>query len=270
MPELPEVDTILQGIRPYVKDQPIQSIVIRQSHLRWEIPKAITQELPHHIIKDVKRRGKYLLFEADNGTAILHFGMSGSLMLLSKPVTPEKHDHFDLIFDHFYLRYTDPRRFGALLWTRGDPLQHPLLAHLGLEPFDNRFTGHYLHMHASRHKITIKQCIMNQKIVVGVGNIYATEALFLASIHPLTPANKISLNQYKLLAATIKNVLRAAIGQGGTTLKNFQNSEGKPGYFKQKLNVYSRTGLPCPRCHQPLKQIRIQNRATTFCADCQK
>lgn len=269
MPELPEVETIMQGIRPHVKNQMLRSIVIRQPKLRWEIPQSVIKQLINQEIIDVSRRGKYLLFHTHRGTALLHFGMSGSLKLLSTMKPPDKHDHFDLIFDSFYLRYTDPRRFGAFLYTEQDPQTHPLLASLGIEPLTKAFSGKYLYQQSARRKIGIKQFIMNHKIVVGVGNIYAAESLFLAKIHPLTPANEISQLRYNELVKSIKTVLKAAIKQGGTTLKDFRNSEGRAGYFKQKLNVYGRSKQPCFVCQQSLLEIRVQNRSTVFCPTCQ-
>jgi formamidopyrimidine-DNA glycosylase len=269
MPELPEVETVLQGIKPLVEHQVIRGIVIRQPKLRWDVPKGLQRKLLNQKIIKLERRGKYILFHLQLGTLLLHFGMSGSLTVLSKLIDPKKHDHIDLLFDDFYLRYTDPRRFGALLYTEGDPQDHPLLAKLGIEPLTKAFNGEYLYRKARSRKLSIKQFIMNHQIVVGVGNIYAAEALFLAKLNPLTPANQISKVQYQQLATAIKQVLKEAIKKGGTTLKDFKNSEGKMGYFKQKLNVYDREGLPCVNCQQPLKAIRIQNRATVFCSTCQ-
>lgn len=269
MPELPEVETVLQGIKPLVEHKVIRGIVIRQPKLRWDVPQGLQRKLQNQKVTKLERRGKYILFHLPKGTLLLHFGMSGSLKILSKATDPKKHDHIDLLFDDFYLRYTDPRRFGALLYTDENPKNHPLLAKLGIEPLTNGFNGEYLYRKAGSRKLTIKQFIMNHQIVVGVGNIYAAEALFLAKINPLTPANQISKVQYQQLAMAIKQVLKAAIKQGGTTLKDFRNSEGKAGYFKQKLNVYDREGLACVNCRQPLKGIRIQNRATVYCPKCQ-
>jgi formamidopyrimidine-DNA glycosylase len=185
MPELPEVETVLQGIQPHVKNQVIRSIIIRQSKLRWDIPKEIKKAVENQKVIEISRRGKYLLFHLKSGTAILHFGMSGSLKLMTKSKPPAAHDHFDLVFDNFYLRYTDPRRFGCLLFTQENPEQHPLLASLGPEPLNEEFNGDYLFTMAKNRKVSIKQFIMNHKIVVGVGNIYAAESLFLAKIQPI-------------------------------------------------------------------------------------
>lgn len=269
MPELPEVETVLQGIKPLVEHKVIRGIVIRQPKLRWDIPKDLQRKLVNQKVTKLERRGKYILFHLQKGTLLLHFGMSGSLKVFTNPSEPKKHDHIDLLFEDFYLRYTDPRRFGALLYAEENPQDHPLLAKLGIEPLTNAFNGEYLYRKALSRKLGIKQFIMNHQIVVGVGNIYAAEALFLARINPLTPANQISKAQYQQLAMAIKQVLKAAIKKGGTTLKDFKNSEGKMGYFKQKLNVYDREGLACVNCQEPLKAIRIQNRATVYCAKCQ-
>lgn len=268
MPELPEVETVLQGIKPFVENQYVKNIIIRERRLRWLIPTAISQLINQKITK-VERRGKYLLFNTHHGTAILHFGMSGSLSLLRAQRPPLKHDHFDILFDTFYLRYNDPRRFGALLFTQEDPFVHPLIAHLGVEPFDTQFTGDYLFARARNKTITIKQFIMNSAIVVGVGNIYATESLFFAKLNPLKATKTLSIEECERLTSSIKGVLQAAIYQGGTTLRDFTNSDGKPGYFKQELSVYGRGGLPCKICGIELINIRIQNRATVYCPTCQ-
>lgn len=268
MPELPEVETVLQGIKPFVENQYIRNIIIRERRLRWHIPTAISQLINQKIIK-VERRGKYLLFNTHYGAAILHFGMSGSLSLLHTQRPPLKHDHFDILFDTFYLRYNDPRRFGALLFTQGDPFTHPLIAHLGVEPFDIQFTGDYLFTCARNKTITVKQFIMNSAIVVGVGNIYATESLFFAGLNPLKATKTLSIKECERLTSSIREVLQAAIYQGGTTLRDFTNSHGKPGYFKQELSAYGRGSLPCKRCGTKLVSIRIQNRATVYCPACQ-
>lgn len=269
MPELPEVETILRGIQPHVEHQCIRTVLIRQRRLRWEIPPQIERELQGQNIKKLSRRGKYLLFETTNGTAIFHFGMSGSLRLLQKTTLAGKHDHVELHFDDFILRYTDPRRFGAFLWTKEDPGDHPLLAHLGVEPLTEDLTGNYLYLKSRTRKLGIKQFIMNSSIVVGIGNIYAVESLFLAKIDPQKSSHLLSLEDFERLCAAIKKVLAAAIHQGGTTLRDFLDTSGQPGYFKQKLYVYGREGLPCQICKTPLTNIRIQNRATVFCSRCQ-
>lgn len=271
MPELPEVETTLNGIKPFVLKQKIDDIIVRHHGLRWPIPTDIKCTLMNQVIQNVWRRGKYLLFTTTKGTAILHLGMSGSLRILTHPTPAKKHDHIDIVFgNHKYLRFTDPRRFGAFLWTTEDPLLHPLLAHLGPEPLDKHFTGAYLWQRAQKRKMPVKSFIMDSKIVVGVGNIYAAEALFAAGIHPKKAAGKISLAQYEVLAAAIKKILKAAIKKGGTTLKDFVNSDGNKGYFSIHLKVYGRGGLPCPQCKTTLKEIRLGQRSTVYCKMCQR
>lgn len=270
MPELPEVETTLQGIKPYIEQQIVQKVIIRHHQLRWPIPHNIDKLLSKHKLRKATRRAKYLLLEFDHGTAIIHLGMSGSLRLLTKPNPPQKHQHFDIEFaNHIILRFTDPRRFGALLWTEKPIQQHVLFRHLGVEPLAKAFNGNYLWQLAQGRKIAIKTFIMDQKIVVGVGNIYANEALFNAGIHPLTPAANISLLNYNLLAKSIKAVLRHAIKQGGTTLRNFISSDGRPGYFSQHLKVYGRDGLTCYHCQTSLTSTRIGQRSTVYCDKCQ-
>ncbi len=270
MPELPEVETIMNGLKPHLEGAIIQDVVVRHHQLRWPIPPALQKVLKQRRISSLSRRGKYLLMPTDKGTVIIHLGMSGSLRLVTHSTPLNPHDHVDIIFtDDKILRYTDPRRFGALLWTTEDPKDHTLLKSLGIEPLDADFTSHYLMQRAYARRVPIKSFIMNSKIVVGIGNIYAAEALFLAGIHPLTPAGLLTQIQCQQLVNAIKRVLESAIKQGGTTIKDFVNSEGKPGYFAQKLSVYARTGLPCVRCQNPLQQIKLGARSTVFCTICQ-
>lgn len=271
MPELPEVETTLRGIEPHIENQKITHVVVRHHGLRWPIPADIANILKNQTIESLERRGKYLLFKTRKGTIILHLGMSGSLRILTQDTPAQKHDHLDLVFaNHKTLRLTDPRRFGAFLWTEADPSQHELLKHLGPEPLSKNFSAEYLWQRARARKAPIKSFIMDSKIVVGVGNIYATEALFAAGIHPKLAAGKISVSRYSVLVAEIKKILRAAINQGGTTLKDFMNSEGKPGYFKFHLKAYGREGLPCVKCSTKLKEIRLGQRSTVMCPKCQK
>jgi len=270
MPELPEVETTLRGLIPHIKHQKIKTIVVRQPKLRWPIPTGIQQLLFNQTILDIERRGKYLLFKTHAGTLIIHLGMSGSLRIITTHLPPAKHDHVDIEFtNHVIMRYTDPRRFGAILWAPGDINAHPLINKLGLEPLLSTFSGRYLWQQAQQRKIAIKALIMENKTVVGVGNIYATEALFAAKIHPSTPANFLSEKQATRLVRAIKLILKDAIEQGGTTLKDFVNSEGKPGYFFLKLKVYGRKNLPCVHCREPLQALSIGQRTTTYCARCQ-
>lgn len=271
MPELPEVETTLRGIQPLIEGQTIQQFMIRVPRLRWPIPRKDLQKLIGYRINQVKRRGKYLLLITDLGTIILHLGMSGRLSILDSAVTANKHDHVDIVFSNGnILRFTDPRRFGALLWTNeSNPLSHPLLKNLGVEPLSRYFTSHFLQRRLHNKNLAIKAALMNQHIVVGIGNIYITEALFTAGIHPTTSAKTLSLVQLKRLVTAIKTILRCAIKKGGTTLKDFLNSQGKPGYFNQALQVYGRSGLPCLSCQTSLQSIRIGQRSTVYCGYCQ-
>lgn len=271
MPELPEVETTLRGIKPYIEHHKIANIIVRHHQLRWPVPHNINKVLKNQTINEISRRGKYLLIRTTEGSIILHLGMSGSLRILTHPTPAQKHDHLDIeLTNHKILRLTDPRRFGAFLWTTENPLQHSLLKNLGPEPLSKQFTDQYLWQRAQKRSAPIKSFIMNSQVVVGVGNIYAAEALFAAGIHPKTPAGKINQNRYEALVSAIKKILRAAIKQGGTTLKDFVNSKGQPGYFKFHLKVYGRAGLPCVQCATTLKDTRIGQRSTVYCPKCQK
>jgi formamidopyrimidine-DNA glycosylase len=272
MPELPEVETTRRGIEPHLKAQTIAAVKIRQAKLRWPIPAALVKKLPQQTIHTITRRGKYLLIQTAIGTLIIHLGMSGSLRILTDNKTPPtKHDHFDIVLSNqACLRFNDPRRFGCILWTEADPLLHKLLKNLGPEPLTPKFNADYLYQYSRQRKVSIKLFIMNAAIVVGVGNIYANEALFLAGIAPERIAATLTVKQCELLITKIKFILAKAIKQGGTTLKNFSNSDGKPGYFKQHLNVYGRGGLPCIKCKTTLQEIRLGQRSTVFCSKCQK
>lgn len=272
MPELPEVETTLRGIRPHVIQQRIDKITIRQHRLRWPIPSDLSARASQQSIQTLSRRGKYLLLHLENGILLIHLGMSGRLCVVSPDHPPQKHDHVDIHFQHhLVLRYTDPRRFGAMLWVEPNQIDtHPLLSRLGVEPFAEAFTGSYLWSLAQKRTLPIKAFIMNQRIVVGVGNIYATEALFMTGIHPLTPVHKICLAQFIELANLIQQLLKHAIQQGGTTLKDFLSADSKPGYFIQELRAYGRAGLPCTQCQEPLHTCVIGQRASAFCTRCQK
>ncbi len=271
MPELPEVETTRRGIAPYLEGQAVQSLLVRESRLRWPIPAHLTSTLAGAQVLQVSRRGKFLLIQTDRGTALSHLGMSGSLRVLTRPEAPEKHDHFDLITDAgSIIRYRDPRRFGALLWAGEDHSTHPMIARMGPEPLSDDFDGQHLFAHSRGRKGAVKNFIMNGEIVVGVGNIYACESLFSAAIHPRRPAGRISLARYELLADEIKKVLAKAIEMGGTTLRDFVNGSGQAGYFKQSLNVYDREGQPCVGCAKPIRREVIGQRSTYFCAGCQR
>lgn len=269
MPELPEVEVSRMGIAPHVTNQTVTRIIVRNAKLRWPVPEEISQ-IEGQVIRRVTRRAKYLMLETDAGYAIVHLGMSGSLRVLPAGIPPEKHDHVDLCLSSGeVLRYNDPRRFGAWLW-QSDEGEHPVLAKLGPEPLSEAFTADYLQEKAKGKRTAVKQFIMDNHVVVGVGNIYANESLFAAGIHPKREAGKISAQRLALLVDEIKSVLAFAIEQGGTTLKDFKNADGKPGYFAQELQVYGKGGEPCPRCDKPLSEVKIGQRASVYCSDCQK
>lgn len=270
MPELPEVETTRLGITPHIRGQTVKQVIVRQRQLRWPVSPQLRRVLPGQKILDVKRRGKYLLLNTQAGTVIIHLGMSGSLRIVENDVPPEKHDHVDIVFrNHVALRLRDPRRFGAVLWTSRHTDKHPLLKSLGPEPLSDNFNVDYLFQRSRKRKISIKAFIMDSKVVVGVGNIYANEALFRAGIRPTLGAGKISRIRYQKLVTAIKNVLDEAITQGGTTLRDFTNEQGSPGYFKQQLMVYGRAGQPCSTCKANIKLVKQNQRATYYCPQCQ-
>ena len=270
MPELPEVETTRLGIVPYASGLQVTELIVRDSRLRWPVPVDLGEKLCGQKILGVERRAKYLLFQTEVGTLIVHLGMSGSLRVISDNSPPQKHDHIDIVLGGgTRLRYCDPRRFGCFLWQeRGQ--EHPLLAHLGPEPLSDDFHENYLFKKSRGRKSPVKNFIMDGKVVVGVGNIYANEALFSAGIRPDRQAGRISAARYRCLTESIKQVLTTAIEQGGTTLKDFVGSDGKPGYFAQELHVYGREGLPCKRCQAPLRQMRLGQRTTVYCVACQR
>ena len=271
MPELPEVETTRRGIAPHIENNTITTVIVRNRNMRWPIPKGLNSKLKNKKIISVNRRAKYLLVTTEVGTLILHLGMSGSLRILPVTESVEKHDHFELQFkDGICLRLRDPRRFGAVLWTKDNPLEHKLLINLGPEPLNKEFNAGLLFQQSRKRKTSIKQFIMDAKIVVGVGNIYASEALFLAGINPKRLAGKITKKNSVDLSHAIKKILTQAIKQGGTTLKDFTASDGKPGYFKQKLKVYNRKDEYCVICKKPVKQITLGQRSTFYCSHCQK
>ncbi len=271
MPELPEVETTRRGIAPLLNHATPQSAVVRQPRLRWPVDEAALQAWCGAPLTAVSRRSKYLILSNNNGHLLIHLGMSGSLRILQQGTPAQKHDHIDLHFETGQLlRYTDPRRFGAwLLWPEPDPLTHPLLAKLGPEPLSDAFNGAYLWEKVRSSRRAIKVAIMDSTIVVGVGNIYANEALFLAGLHPATPAKRLTPPQADRLAEAIKQVLARAIEQGGTTLQDFTRPDGKPGYFAQQLNVYGRGGAPCPHCGTTLETLTLGQRSSVFCPRCQ-
>lgn len=270
MPELPEVETTRLGIKDPILGKKITELVIRQYQLRWPIPSELRSLLKGQVLKDLTRRAKYILFHFKVGTLILHLGMSGRLSVFKDSALPKKHDHLDMLFSNGYiLRFTDPRRFGAILFTKEPPHKHPLLSSIGPEPLTDDFNGAYLFEAAKGRKVAVKIFIMNSKIVAGVGNIYAAEALFMAKIHPETRASDVTHKQYQKLATAIKKILLKAIEKGGTTLKDFMKPSGRPGYFSLALKVYGKAGKPCERCGTQLKSLRIGQRATVYCPTCQ-
>lgn len=271
MPELPEVETTCRGITPHIKDKTIAEVIVRQKQLRWPIPDDLNETLSGLIIKQINRRAKYILLKTDKApTIILHLGMSGSLRIANMQQPPEKHDHVDFVFTNkTILRFNDTRKFGAILCTSEPIHQHKLLNQLGPEPLSDLFSGKHLYQLSRNKKATVKAFIMNGQNVVGVGNIYASESLFTAGILPTRQAGKISLKQFQKLAECIKIILQQAINQGGTTLRDFVNPQGKPGYFQQSLSVYGRSEQNCITCSSPIKQTKIAQRASYYCEQCQ-
>jgi formamidopyrimidine-DNA glycosylase len=271
VPELPEVETTRRGIAPHLTGRLVAALRVRDPRLRWPVPPELETVLPGRRILSVGRRGKYLILELDPGSLILHLGMSGSLRVLPGATAPRKHDHWDLLLeDGQCLRMHDPRRFGALLWSEGPASDHPLLRHLGPEPLEPGFSGEHLRLTAGRRRCAVKSLVMDGRVVAGVGNIYASEALFVAGIHPGRACHRIALARYRRLAAAIQETLRAAIGQGGTTLRDFVREDGAPGYFALSLKVYGKAGLPCPRCATVLSHRLIGQRSSVFCPRCQR
>ncbi|AEG31067.1 bifunctional DNA-formamidopyrimidine glycosylase/DNA-(apurinic or apyrimidinic site) lyase [Thiomicrospira cyclica] len=270
MPELPEVETTLRGIAPSLTGQTVAALQVHQGRLRWPVPTELTEKLALQPLLHLRRRAKYLLLDFPTGTLIIHLGMSGSLRILPVDTPRKKHDHIDLITTQGQtLRYHDPRRFGAWLWTEDTAENHPLLNHLGPEPLDDAFDANWLLQQAKNRKIPLKTLIMDNKVVVGVGNIYANESLFLAGLHPNMAAKDLNSTQAERWVMIIKQVLAKAIEQGGTTLRDFYNADGQAGYFKQHLYVYGRTGLACQVCGTRLEKMIIQQRASVFCPQCQ-
>lgn len=269
MPELPEVETTRRGLAPHVVGRHVRDVLLRRPDLRWPIP-AEVRSLRGRRVEDVRRRAKYLLLDTEAGSALLHLGMSGSLRVLPAKTPLRAHDHVDILLDDGHvLRFNDPRRFGCLLWQpRGEV--HPLLASLGPEPLSADFDGDHLFRRSRGRTAPVKAFLMDQAIVVGVGNIYAAEALFMAGISPLREAGKVSRERYVRLAGAVKSILAHAIERGGTTLRDFISPDGAPGYFEQELAVYGRGGAPCPACGRALREASIGQRASVWCARCQR
>ena len=269
MPELPEVETTRAGIAPHLEGAVIQTVIVREPRLRWPVSPELAQMATGQRVRAVERRAKYLLIRLDNGYLMLHLGMSGSLRILPAPTPPQKHDHVDLILDSgVLLRYRDPRRFGSMFWL--NDLNHRLLKDLGPEPLGPEFSGLTLHEAARGKTRNIKTLIMDAKVVVGVGNIYANEAWYLSGIKPTAVSGRISKIRFERLAQAIQVVLTKAIQAGGTSLRDFLKEDGTPGYFRHELKVYGREGESCVGCGGALKSLRITGRATVYCPSCQR
>jgi formamidopyrimidine-DNA glycosylase len=270
MPELPEVETARRGIAPYLLGQRVTRVIVRERRLRWPVPAALANSLRGQVIRAVERRAKYILLRTAAGTAILHLGMSGSLRVVPCDTPPSKWDHVDIaLASGRCLRLRDPRRFGALLWTACDPARHKLLKGLGPEPLGPEFSGDLLYEKSRGRTAAIRDFLLNGRIVAGVGNIYANESLFLAGIRPQRAAGRISRRRYARLAETLRDTLEQAIRAGGTTLRDFQNADGRPGYFQQTLRVYGRSGEPCPACQTPIRALKLGQRSAFYCRRCQ-
>jgi formamidopyrimidine-DNA glycosylase len=271
MPELPEVETTRRGIAPVLVGQQIAKVIVRESRLRWPVPKELARRAQGQRVIDVRRRGKYLLIDLERGTMIVHLGMSGSLRVLTTPTSPLAHDHVDFVTrSGTCIRFNDPRRFGCVLWVESDPLEHALLKSLAPEPLSDDFDAHYLQAAAKGRRIAIKQLLMNSQVVVGVGNIYASEALFRAGVRPKRAAGRLREVEFAAIVRSVKEVLSAAIEVGGTTLRDYINPQGMPGYFRQKLFVYERAGEPCRKCRTTIRQLTQGQRSTYFCPSCQR
>ncbi len=270
MPELPEVETTRLGLLPLVVGKTIEAISVRERRLRWPVDAAVDTALQNQPVTALSRRGKYLLISTSAGTLLVHLGMSGSLRFLTSPVTPSRHDHVDLEFSSGeLLRFNDPRRFGSLHFST-EPETHWLLKDMGPEPLGTDFTGEYLWRVSRRRRVGIKQFLMNGRIVAGVGNIYANESLYRAGIHPARAAGRVSGERLGELVESIREVLQEAIRAGGTTLRDFVGSDGRPGYFQRSLDVYDRAGEPCARCNKPITTRMLGQRATYYCTKCQR
>ena len=271
MPELPEVETTRRGLTPHVLGRRVIELAVHESRLRWPVERDLAERIGGQRIVGTGRRGKYLLLELERGTLLWHLGMSGNLRVLPHAAPRKLHDHIDLVLDSgSTLRFNDPRRFGSLHYTTADPAEHPLLAALAPEPFDPAFDAEYLWRITRRRRVAIKQVLMNSRLVVGVGNIYASEALYRARIRPGRAAWRITRAEAARLATAVRAVLSNAIEVGGTTLRDFVGADGNPGYFRQRLNVYERAGAPCRRCRTPIRGITQGQRSSYYCPQCQR
>lgn len=271
MPELPEVETLRRGLMERVVGRILTGVVIRRTDLRFPVPgEDLERFLPGQVLEAVERRAKYLLLKTGAGTVIVHLGMSGTLQIVASGQSVGRHDHLDFLMDDNYcLRLTDPRRFGAVLWGGITPCDHPLLARLGPEPLSDGFDGRFFFNLARGRVRPVKSVLMDSRVVSGIGNIYAVESLFMASVHPAYPVGKLNRHACQQITDAVKDRLAAAIEQGGTTLKDFRQSNGKPGYFQQFLRVYGREGKPCLTCATPVASFRLGGRASPFCPKCQ-
>jgi formamidopyrimidine-DNA glycosylase len=269
MPELPEVEVTRRGIAPHLVGRAIAAVTIREPRLRWPIPDAV-RKLAGRVVRSVTRRGKYLLLDCGDGHLIVHLGMSGSLRLVATTTPAEKHDHIDLRIGEKLLRLRDPRRFGAVLWTTEPPGEHPLIRHLGIEPLSRALDGPRLHALARGRRTAIKQFLMDGRHVVGVGNIYASESLFLAAINPRMRASRLTAKSAARLSRAVKTILRGAIRAGGSSIRDFVGSDGAPGYFQRRAWVYDREGQACRRCGSKVRRMVQGQRATYFCPGCQR
>jgi formamidopyrimidine-DNA glycosylase len=268
MPELPEVEVTRRGLTPHVAGRVISGVTVRDARLRWPVPKDV-HALAGRTVRAIRRRGKYLLLDCGDGCLIVHLGMSGSLRVLASGTPAQKHDHFDLLLGDRLLRLRDPRRFGAVLWTK-DVENHPLLVHLGIEPLSRALDSQRLYRITRGRRTPIKQFLMDGRRIVGVGNIYASESLFGAGIHPRMPARRLSPEKSAQLAAAIKRTLRAAIRAGGSSLRDFVGADGHAGYFQSRYWVYDRAGQKCRRCGATVRKIQQGQRSTFFCPGCQR
>jgi formamidopyrimidine-DNA glycosylase len=270
MPELPEVEITRRGIAPVVEGKAVTGVTVRERRLRWPVPRELARRLVGREVRRVLRRGKYLLFDCGGGWLIVHLGMSGSLRVVQIGAPPKPHEHLDIEFVDSVLRLRDPRRFGAVLWTEDDPLAHTLIAGLGVEPLSEDFTDAYLYRASRRRNAPIKQLLMNNAIVAGIGNIYANESLFRAGIAPRLRAGRLTRTQCARLAAAIRETLNAALAAGGSTLRDFVHSDGNSGWFQQQHFVYGRAGLPCRVCGTAITAQRLGQRSSFHCPKCQR
>lgn len=269
MPELPEVEITRRGIEPFVLGKTVTGVAVRNPNLRQRVPRNIARLIVGQRVMDLRRRGKYLLFDCEAGSLIVHLGMSGSLRVVDPGLAPRKHDHLDLVFGGSALRLRDPRRFGVVLWSRGDSSRHPLLARLGVEPLGEKFSPEFLFRITRGRNVGIKQLLMNAGVVVGVGNIYANESLFTAGIHPRARASRLTRARCARLVNAVRETLLAAIAAGGSSLRDFVHSDGASGYFQQHYYVYGRAALPCRVCGSAIRVVRIGQRSTFYCSTCQ-